>query len=79
MSDFKLIQSPAAMDKAEALAIIDKLRASIESGESVGFYGVTIDVGDNVAAWRTSVGRVSRLRMMGAVSHLLACMHSGDS
>lgn len=34
MSDFKLIQSPAAMDKAEALAIIDKLRASIESCDS---------------------------------------------
>lgn len=79
MSGLKLIQSPAALDKADSLAMLDKLRASIESGETVGFYGVSVAKDDQVASWSCSVGRVSRLRMMGAVSYLLACMHSGDA
>jgi hypothetical protein len=63
--------------KAEALAIIDQLRAQIESGEAVCFAGVTINAADQVAAWSCTTQPVSRLRTMGAVSHLLACMHAG--
>lgn len=65
-------------EKASALAVIDRLRADVESGAVTCFVGVTIDAEDNVASWSGATVRVSRLRSMGAVSHLLACMHNGE-
>ena len=65
--------------KAEALKIVDDLRSALESGEAVCFVGVTLSRGDEVRAWTTSTEPVSRLRTMGAVSYLLACLHSGEA
>lgn len=79
MSGPRLVHLPAAMDKAESLDVIDKLRAKIESGEVVCFIGVTIEPDDSVEMWSASTTRVSRLRSMGAVSHLLACLHAGEA
>lgn len=61
----------ATADKAAALAIIDQLRAEIESGRYVGFIGVTIADNDETAAWCATLKPITRLRMQGAVSSLL--------
>jgi len=68
-----------ASNKAEALKIIDELREAIDSGAAVCFAGVTLDRTDSVRAWTATTEPVSRLRTMGAVSHLLACLHSGEA
>lgn len=69
---------PSAASVAEALGVIDQLRADIVAGRAVGFAGVTISPDDEVCGWSTTTQRISRLRMMGAVSQLLASMHAND-
>lgn len=64
--------------KVEALAVLDRLRADVESGEVSCFVGVTIDDDDNVRTWSGATKRVSRLRSMGAIAHLQACLHNGE-
>lgn len=79
MSSPKLVELQSAQDKTAALEVIDKLRADIESGKVAGFYGVSVEHDDTTACWCASTTRVSRLRMMGAVSYLLTCMHTGEA
>lgn len=79
MSGPKLVQLPAALDKAASLEVLDRLRAAIEDGRVAAFYAVTIGHDDSTEAWCGQVVPTSRLRSMGAVSHLLHCMHSGDA
>lgn len=43
------------------------------------FYAVTIGHDDSTEAWCGQVVPTSRLRSMGAVSHLLHSMHAGDA
>lgn len=74
----KVVPLQAAPGKAESLAALDIVRAQIESGEIVGFVGASISSGDEVRGFCGAVGHVSRLRLMGAASHLLACMHAGE-
>lgn len=78
MTGFKLLQTPAAQSTAECLDVLDKLRAAVEAGEVAAFAAVTLDKGDNVSAWMGQTVPVTRLRTMGAVGYLLACMHSGE-
>lgn len=78
MSGPKLVQLPAALDKAATLEVIDRLREVVERGEIAAFWAVTIGHDDNTEAYCGQVAPTSRLRGMGAVSHLLACMHCGD-
>lgn len=79
MSGPKLVELPAAMDKAACLDVVDKLREAIENGEVAAFWAVTIAHDDKTSAWCGQTIPVSRLRGMGAVSHLLACMHAGEA
>ena len=75
----KLLQHPRAADVSECLAAVDALRAGIVSGEIVGFAAVGITPTDDTVAYTGCVGHVTRLRTMGAVSYLLACLHSGNA
>ena len=65
-------------DKAEALAIIDKLRAQIESGEAIGFIAASISRADGIFGWAGTTEPISRLRMMGALAHLTQSYHEGE-
>jgi hypothetical protein len=56
----------------EALKTIDSLKEAIESGEIVGFAAVGIEPNDNTRMWTTTTMPISRLRMIGAMYHLLA-------
>ncbi len=78
MSGFKLLQTPAALSTAECLEVIDKLRADVEAGKVAAFACASIDKGDNVSAWMGETVPVTRLRTMGALGYMLACMHSGE-
>lgn len=79
MTGPKLVHLPGALDKAATLEVIDKLRQAVEDGEVAAFYGVTIAHDDSTSAWCGQTVPVSRLRGMGAVSHLLANMHAGEA
>lgn len=79
MSTPKLVSLPSSMDKAATLDVIDQLRAAVEEGRVACFYGVTIGHDDSTEAWCGQTVPTSRLRGMGAVSHLLACMHAGEA
>lgn len=79
MTGPKLVELPAAQNKDAALEVLDRLRADIVPGRVAAFYGVSVDHDDTTECWCASTTRVSRLRMMGAVSYLLACMHSGEA
>lgn len=79
MSGPKLVELPAAQDKAASLAVLDRLREAIEDGRVAAFYAVTIGHDDSTEAWCGQVVPTSRLRSMGAVSHLLHSMHAGDA
>lgn len=65
-------------DTAEALEVIDNLRAKVAAGEIVGFAVVGISADDTAYGWMSCTEHVSRLRMMGAVANLGACLHRGD-
>lgn len=77
MTILQLAQAQAKT-KAEALAVIDQLRAQIESGEAIAFVGATLSRADGIFGWATTTEPVSRLRMMGAIAHLTASYHAGD-
>jgi hypothetical protein len=74
----KLVSLPASLDKASTLEVLDRLRASVEAGEVAAFWAVTIAHDDSTSAWCGQTTPVSRLRGMGAVAHLQACMHAGE-
>jgi len=74
----QVINHQALDEKRAALAVLERLREEVEAGTVTCFMGVTIDADDNVATWSGATMRVSRLRSMGAVSHLLACLHNGE-
>lgn len=62
------------------LAVVDDLRARIESGQFIAFAAVALDVGDACYAYAGSdpAEHVSRLRMQGAISQLLHDYLSGE-
>lgn len=63
-------------DKSEALAVIDSLRAAVESGEVKAFACVGIEPNHNTQMWASSTQPTSRLELIGAMHHLL---HSYES
>ena len=71
------LEKPANLEAT--LAVVDRLRADIESGRIVAFAAVSINEQDDVESWSGAVRSVSRLRIQGAVSHLLHCLHTGDA
>lgn len=73
-----VVPHPDVHGKAAMLETLDNLRAKVESGEVVAMAAVGISQSDDVASWMSTVGHVSRLRVYGAVSHLLHCLHAGE-
>jgi len=60
-----------ALSTDEALAVIDDLRAKVESGQVIAFAAVGIEPGDETMTWQATTRPVTRLRVMGAMTHLL--------
>lgn len=58
-------------DKTEALAVIDNLRAAVESGEIKAFACVGIEPDHCTQAWSSCTQHTTRLEMIGAMYHLL--------
>lgn len=54
----------------DALEVLDSLRAQVRTGKIVAFAAVGIEENDATRVWAASTADVSRLRMMGAISHL---------
>ncbi len=71
MSNLRAIPLPCA-SKDKALEIIDSLKEAIESGQIIAFAAVGIEPGDETRSWMATTKPVTRLRMMGAMYHLLA-------
>jgi D-Tyr-tRNAtyr deacylase len=57
-------------DKSTALEVLDTLRSAIEKGEVVAFCAVGIEPDDCTRMWASSTKKVTRLRMIGALTHL---------
>ena len=73
----KVVTAPTS-SKKETLEAIDALRKAIEDGDVVAFCAVGIYADDATHAWTGSVQRASRLRMMGALTHLTHCYINGE-
>lgn len=58
-------------DKSEALAVIDSLRAAVESGEIKAFACVGIEPDQSTKMWASCTRRTTRLEMIGAMFHML--------
>jgi hypothetical protein len=71
MSNIRSLPLPCA-SKETALEIVESLRKAIEEGEIIGFSAVGIEPDDCTRMWSATTKPVSRLRMMGAMYHLLA-------
>ena len=78
MTSLTVLQHPRSQDTADMLAVVDTLRSKIEAGEFTAFAAVSINEGDECFAFTANRGHVTRLRVCGAVSHLLACLHNGE-
>lgn len=66
------------LDKSNMLAVIDSLRKQIVDGEIIAFIAAGIDAADTSFGWCSSVGGVTRLRMMGAIANLQHQYCSGE-
>jgi hypothetical protein len=64
-----------ADSKAGMLATLDDLRSRIESGELVAWCGVGICGNDETLRWQATVGKVTNLRLIGAVASLAHYVH----
>lgn len=60
-----------APTKQDALDVVESLKQAIESGQLVAFAAVGIEENDNTSIWCFSTRPVSRLRMLGAMHHML--------
>lgn len=78
----KIVTFDRGPDKAglqSTLDVIDKLRQSVIDGHVIAFAAVSLNDTDDVESWTSAVRYVTRLRLQGAVSHLLHCLHTGDA
>lgn len=55
---------------ATALGVIDDLREKVASGQIVAFAAVGIEPDDSTMMWASCTADVSRLRVIGAMSHM---------
>ncbi len=62
---------PPADNKEDALKVIESLRQAGESGDIVAFAAVGIEPDDCTRMWSATTRNVTRLRMFGAMAHLL--------
>lgn len=65
-------------DATDALAVLDAMRAAIESGELIAFVAAGITAGDVALGYCGAVEGVTRLRMMGAIANLGMQYNAGN-
>jgi hypothetical protein len=68
----------ASLDIAQAIKVIDDLRARVESGEVKAFAAVGITPEHETMMWASCTKKTTRLEMMGAISNLQHCYNHGD-
>lgn len=78
MPDMKVVSLDTAGSTAEAVAVLDELRAHIESGEVVAFFVAAVSPSDEVSAYSATTRGVSRLRMIGAMTMAVSAMTNGE-
>lgn len=61
-----------------ALGVLDDLREAVIAGRVVAFAAVGIEADDATRMWASSTADVSRLRVMGAMSHMLHMYSHGE-
>lgn len=61
----------------ESLKVLDELRAAVVSGEVAAFWAVTIGHDDATFAWSGATVPISRIRELGAITHMLGSLHAG--
>lgn len=72
-------RGPDAASLQTTLEVVDKLREAVLEGRVVAFAAVSLNDSDDVESWTGAVRHVTRLRLRGAVSYLLHCLHTGDA
>ena len=77
MTNVLSLATGKAHDKTNMLDVLDSLRKQIDDGEIVAFVAAGLDSADNSFGWASSVGGVTRLRMMGAIANLQYQYQSG--
>ena len=55
--------------KDVALGVIDTLRKDIEEGRIIGFHCTALEADDTVVVYTSTTRPITRLRMIGALSH----------
>lgn len=78
MPDMKIIHLDTSGSTDEALAVLDDLRAHLESGEVVAFLVAAVSPSDEVSAYSATTRGVSRLRMIGAMTMAVSAMTNGE-
>lgn len=73
-----VVNHPRVADRTDMLEAIDELRRQIEAGELVAFTAVGISESDDCYVFQAAERHVTVLRQIGAVSHLLHCIQTGD-
>lgn len=63
---------------ANALGVLDDLREAVIAGRVVAFAAVGIEPDDTTRMWSSCTADVSRLRVMGAMSHMLHMYSHGE-
>lgn len=66
-----LALAPKVIDRADALEVLDSLKAAVEKGEIIAFAVVGLEEDDTTRMWSAAIRGVSRLRMLGGIYTLL--------
>lgn len=66
----KALMTAPEEGKIDMLEVLELMKRAIEEGEIVSFIAVGIAPNDETLMWIGSQKRVTRLRMMGAISNL---------
>lgn len=78
MSDTKIRLLPRhRLWKVLSLAVLASLKEAIETEQIVAFCAVGIEEGDETRMWSATTKPVTRLRMIGAMYHLLHSFETG--
>lgn len=78
MPDMKIVSLDRSGSTDEALAVLDDLRAHVESGEVVAFLVAAVSPTDETMAYAATTRGVSRLRMIGAMTMAVQAMCNGE-
>jgi hypothetical protein len=75
----KLLNIPPQLKLDDALEVIEILKQDISSGKVIGFFAVGIDSEDSSYGYAGTTKRVSRLRLIGAMTSALTQFQINDT